>query len=257
MANILLFCLITSYLIMFVIFLKELSSFFNSLVGYLVISIFLLAIGLLIWVFPEYSLLNYGYAGLDSFFSITPFLYMFLIPSITMRTFAEEKRLGTMELLLTRPLTDMQIIGGKYLASCALVLLSLLPTLLYYATIYELGSPKGNVDSAAVAGSYIGLALLGAVFCAVGVFASALTDNQIIAFMIAVFFCFIIYTGFSQIAAINIWSAYSFTISQLGIDFHYNSISKGLIDTRNLMYFFSLIIAMLYATKLLLASRKW
>ncbi len=242
---------------MFVIFRKEINSFFNSLVGYLVICIFLLAVGLLIWVFPEYSLLNYGYAGLESFFAITPFLYLFLIPAVTMRTFAEEKRMGTMELLLTRPLQDLDIIIGKYLASCLLVLFSLLPTLLYYFTIYELGSPKGNIDSAAVVGSYIGLFLLGAVFCAIGVFASALTDNQIIAFIVAVFFCFILYTGFSQLAVINIWSAYSFTISQLSLDFHYQSISKGLIDTRNLLYFFSIIALFLYATKLLLGSRKW
>jgi ABC-2 type transport system permease protein len=242
---------------MFVIFQKELNSFFNSLVGYIVVCVFLLAMGLLIWVFPEYSLLQYGYAGLDSFFSLTPFLYMFLIPAITMRTFAEEKRLGTMELLLTRPLSDMQIIGGKYLASCALVLFSLLPTLLYYASVYELGIPKGNIDSAAVVGSYIGLAFLGAVFCAIGVFASALTDNQIIAFIVAVFFSFIIYTGFSQIAAINIWASYSFVISQLGLDFHYHALSKGLLDTRNLLYFLSIILAMLYGTKLLLTSRKW
>jgi ABC-2 type transport system permease protein len=237
---------------MLVIFQKELNSFLNSLVGYLVISVFLLAVGLLIWVFPEYSLLLYGYAGLESFFSLTPFLYIFLIPAITMRTFAEEKRLGTMELLLTRPLTNWQIIFGKYLATCALVAFSLLPTLLYYFSVYELGSPKGNIDSAAVVGSYLGLFLLGCVFCAVGIFASALTDNQIISFMVAVFLCFILYTGFSQIAAINLWSSYSFIINQLGIDFHYHSISKGLIDSRNLLYFLSVIFSFLAATKLVL-----
>jgi ABC-2 type transport system permease protein len=235
---------------MFTIFYKEFSSFLSSAVGYVVVCVFLLVMGLLLWVFPEYSLLNYGYAGLESFFMITPFLYMFLIPAITMRTFAEEKRLNTMESLLTRPLTEWQLIMGKYLASCALVVFSLLPTLLYYFSIYQLGNPKGNIDSAAVAGSYIGLVLLGAVFCAIGIFASALTDSQIIAFIVGVFLCFILYAGFSQIASINLWLSYSFIISQLGIDFHYQSLSKGLIDSRNLLYFFSIITLFIAATKL-------
>ena len=169
-----------------------------------------------------------------------------------MRTFAEEKRLGTMELLLTRPLTDWQIIVGKYAATCALVGLSLVPTFIYYASVYELGSPKGNIDSAAVVGSYVGLFLLGCVFCAIGIFASALTDNQIISFIVAVFLCFILYAGFSQIASINVWSYYSFIINQLGIDFHYQSIGKGLIDSRNLLYFGSVIVVFLAATKLVL-----
>jgi ABC-2 type transport system permease protein len=238
---------------MFTIFYKEFNSFLSSAVGYVVVCVFLLVMGLLLWVFPEYSLLNYGYAGLESFFLITPFLYMFLIPAITMRTFAEEKRLNTMELLLTRPLTEWQLIMGKYLASCALVLFSLLPTLLYYFSIVTLGSPKGNIDSAAVVGSYLGLILLGAVFCAIGVFASSLTDSQIIAFIVGVFFCFILYAGFSQIASINLWSSYSFIVNQLGIDFHYQSISKGLIDSRNLLYFFSVIAIFIVATKLVIA----
>jgi ABC-2 type transport system permease protein len=242
---------------MFAILQKEINSFLNSLVGYVVLAVFLIGMGLLVWVFPEYSLLQYGYAGLDAFFLLTPFLYMFLIPAITMRTFAEEKRLGTMELLFTRPLTDLQIILGKYLAACVLVVLSLLPTLLYYYTIYQLGSPKGNIDTAAVVGSYVGLVLLGAVFSAIGVFASALTDNQIVSFIIAVFFCFIFYAGFSQIASINVWATYAYVIGQLGIDAHYNAVSKGLLDSRDILYFFSIIIIMLGATQVVLGSRKW
>jgi ABC-2 type transport system permease protein len=238
---------------MFVVFVKEVNTFFNSLVGYLVIGIFLLAVGLFIWVFPSYSVLNYGYAGLESFFQLTPFMYMFLIPAVTMRTFAEEKRLGTMELLLTRPLTDWQIILGKYLATCVLLAFSLFPTLLYYFSIYELGAPKGNIDSAAVFGSYIGLFLLGCVFCAIGIFASSLTDNQIVSFIVAIFLCFILYAGFSQIASINLWNSYSFLISQIGIDFHYQSMSKGLIDSRNLLYFLSVIAVFLSATKLVIS----
>jgi ABC-2 type transport system permease protein len=132
-----------------------------------------------------------------------------------------------------------------------------LPTLLYYYTIYQLGSPKGNIDTAAVVGSYLGLVLLGAVFCAIGIFASALTDNQIVSFIIAVFFCFIFYAGFSQIASINVWAAYAYVIGQLGIDAHYNAVSKGLLDSRDILYFFSIIIIMLGATQVVLGSRKW
>ena len=242
---------------MFAIFQKEFSSFFSNLVGYLVIMIFLVGVGLFMWVFPETDVLNYGFATLETLFSFTPFVYLFLIPAITMRTFAEEKKAGTLELLFTKPLTDWQIIMGKYLASWAVVLLSLLPTLLYYYSIYQLGNPQGNLDTAAVIGSYMGLLLLGGVFTAIGIFASVLTDSQIVAFILSVFLCFVLYTGLSSIAAINVWAEYSYWIGQLGIDYHYNALGKGLIDSRNLVYFCSLIVTFLYLTHLWLGSRKW
>jgi ABC-2 type transport system permease protein len=242
---------------MLAILAKELNSFFSSLVGYIVITIFLTGIGLFMWVFPETEVLNYGFATMETLFSMTPFVYLFLIPAITMRTFAEERKSGTMELLLTRPLTDLQLILGKYLASLVLVLFSLLPTLIYYYTIVELGSPQGNIDTAAVIGSYIGLILLGGVFTSIGIFASIITDNQVVAFILAVFFCFILYTGISSLTSLSFLGSVAYLISQLGIDYHYISVSRGLIDSRNLAYFLSLIVLFLYATYLVLRSRKW
>lgn len=239
------------------IFLKEVNGFLNSLIAYIVLGVFLIGIGLLVWVFPETSVLDYGYADLETLFSFGPYVLLFLIPAISMRTFAEEKKGGTMELLFTRPLTDWQIILGKYFGCLFLLLLALLPTLLYYYSLHELGNPEGNIDTAGVAGSYVGLFLLGAVFAAIGVFASSITENQIVAFLVALFLCFILYTGFSSLAAIDVWGTWSYIIQQLGILYHYNALSRGLIDSRNLIYFLSMIILMLSLTKLVLSSRKW
>lgn len=236
---------------------KEINSFLNSLIAYMAIIVFLIAIGMFMWVFPETSVLDYGFADLETLFSMAPYIFMFLIPAITMRSFAEEKKTGTIELLLTKPLTDTQIIIGKYLAAVFLVLISLIPTLIYFISIYQLGNPIGNVDVAGVIGSYIGLFLLGSVFCAIGVFASSITDNQILSFIIGTFLCFLIYEGFSYIATVNVWSNFSYYIEQLGISYHYSSISKGLIDSKTLLYFISVIYIMLSATKLVLGSRKW
>lgn len=242
---------------MFSILRKEINSFLSSLIAYIVIAVFLVTIGLLMWVFPESNVLDYGFADMQTLFSMAPWVFLFLIPAITMRTFAEEKKAGTIELLLTRPVTDLQIILGKYFASLLLALFALLPTLVYYYTIYELGQPKGNIDSAAVVGSYIGLIFLAGVFASIGVFASAITENQIVAFIIAVFLCFILYSGFDSIASINIWGRLSYIISYLGISYHYNAVSKGLIDSRDVLYFLSIIAIMILSTKLVLESRKW
>lgn len=236
---------------------KEVNGFFDSLIAYVVIGVFLTGIGLLLWVFPETSILNYGYADMYTFFSLTPYVFLFLIPAITMRSFAEEKKGGTMELLLTQPVTDLQLILGKFLAGWMIVLLALLPTLIYCFSVYQLGSPVGNLDAAGIAGSYIGLILLGGVFTAIGIFASSITENQVIAFILAVFLCFIFFTGFSSVAAIDIWGSSAYQIEQLGILHHYNAMSRGLIDSRNLIYFISVIILMLLLTHLVLNSRKW
>lgn len=236
---------------------KEFNSFLNSLIAYIVIAVFLVAIGMFMWVFPESSVLEYGYANMQTLFNMAPWLFLFLIPAITMRTFAEEKREGTIELLLTKPLTDLQLILGKFFAALLLALVALLPTLVYYYTVYELGAPQGNVDSAAVVGSYMGLVFLAGVFSAIGVFSSSISDNQIISFVIAVFLCYIVYTGFDLIASIPSLTGYGYLISQLGISYHYNAISKGLIDSRDLIYFISVIAIMVLATKLVLRSRKW
>lgn len=239
------------------ILLKEINTFLNSLIAYIIIAIFLTGIGLLLWVFPETSVLEYGYADMGSFFSLCPYIFMFLIPAITMRMFSEEKRGGTLELLLTRPIRDIDIILGKYLAGVFLVAFSILPTILYYITISYLGNPSGNIDTAAVIGSYFGLFLLGAVFTSIGIFSSSFTENQVIAFIIAVFLSFLLYFGFSAISGLAIFGRNSDIIDQMGILYHYNSMSKGLIDSRDVIYFLSVISGMIMLTNLILRSRKW
>ena len=214
---------------------KEIISYLSSLVAYVTIGVFLLVLGLFLWVFPASSILDYGYAGLDSLFSTAPYLFMFLIPAITMRSLAEERKEGTFELLLTRPLTDWQIVLGKYFACLFIVFFALIPTLVYYFSVYTLGAPQGNIDTGAVIGSYIGLFLLGAVFCAIGLFASSISKNQIIAFTIAVFLCFFFYSGFDSLG--QLLSLQSLNLQNLGITEHYESVSRGVLDTRDLAYF--------------------
>jgi len=236
---------------------KEFNSFLNSLIAYVVIGVFLTAIGLLTWVFPETSVLDYGYADMETLFSLGPYVFVFLIPAITMRSFAEEARGGTLELLLTKPLSDWDIILGKFLASFGLVVLSLLPTLIYYFSVYALGNPAGNIDTAGVMGSYIGLLLLGAVFCAIGIFASSITRNQIVSFMVAAFLCYLLFAGFESVAQLNVWSEQSLLIRELGLLHHYDALSKGLVDSRNLVYFGSVITLMLLVTRIILGARLW
>lgn len=237
------------------VFAKEFSSFLNSLIAYIVIGTFLTGIGLLMWVFPETSVLDYGFADLDTLFSMGPYVFIFLIPAITMRSFAEEKKMGTLELLLTKPLSDWDLVIGKFIAAFALVFLSLAPTLVYYYSVYQLGSPPGNIDSAGVAGSYIGIALLAMVFCAIGLLASAVTYNQIISFILAAFLCFIFYIGFDSLAALLERGA--LLVKQLGILYHYESLSRGLIDSRDVIYFVSVTGFLLLATKVTISSRQW
>ena len=236
---------------------KEFSSFLNSLIAYVVIGVFLLAMGLLMWVFPETSVMDYGYADMQTLFSLAPYVFIFLIPAITMRSFAEEKKAGTMELLFTKPLSDWDIILGKYFSTFLLSLFALLPTLVYYYCIYMLGNPIGNLDTPGIIGSYIGLSMVAAAFCAVGIFASCITPNQIVAFVVGAFLCFLLFSGFESISALPFWSANALAVKQWGVLFHYESMSRGLIDTRDLIYFFSLVLLMLSITKLILGSRQW
>lgn len=243
---------------MFTLFQKEVSSFLNSLIGYVTISVFLLINGLFLWVFPlDFNILDYGYAGLDGLFMLAPFVFLFLIPAITMRSFADEKRSGTIELLFTRPITDMQIVVAKYLASVVLVLLSLLPSLIYFYSVYQLGFPKGNIDMGATWGSFIGLLFLGASFAAIGIFVSSITDNQIVAFVLAVFISGFFYIGFDFIHSLSLFGSVDLFIKSLGINEHYNSMSRGVIDTRDMLYFLSLISIFLLLTRVSLESRKW
>jgi len=239
------------------VFVKEVNSFFSSLVGVLALSVFLLVLGLILWLFPDTSIISYGYAGLDQFFQIAPFILLFLIPAITMRSFSEEINSGTLELLSTRPLSEWQIILGKYFATLFLIILALIPTLTYYYTVYQLGSPIGNMDTGATNGSYIGLFFLAASFAAIGLFCSSITSNQIVAFISAVFICFIFYQVFEYISKLDIFYAkFDRLIELLGIEEHYISISRGVVDSRDLLYFFSLIFFFLYLTYSALISRK-
>ncbi|MCV9385371.1 gliding motility-associated ABC transporter permease subunit GldF [Reichenbachiella ulvae] len=242
---------------MYAVFIKEINSFLNSLIAYIVIAVFLTTIGLLMWVFPESSILEYGYADMGTLFNLGPYVFMFLIPAITMRFFAEEKRTGTNELLFTRPMTGASIILGKYLAGFVLVLLSILPTLLYFYSVYQLGNPVGNLDISGTVGSYIGLLLLGGVFVSIGVFASAITENQVVAFVLAVFLCFVLYSGLDSLAAIDIWGSSALILQELSMIFHYGALSRGLIDMSDVVYFLSVIAVMLLLTQLVLNGRKW
>ncbi len=236
---------------------KEFFGFLHSLIAYVVIVVFLTGMGLLMWVFPETSVLEYGYADMEALFSVGPYVLMFLIPAVTMRSFSEEYKSGTIELLFTRPLSDSQIIWGKFLASFGLVLLSLLPTLVYFYSIYSLGDPIGNLDIPGTVGSYLGLLLLSGVFTSIGIFGSAISRNQIVAFVLSVFFCFLMYSGFRSIAGIDVWGSSSLLLDQLGILYHYDTLSKGLLDTRDLVYFASVILFFVLCTHLVIGSRKW
>ncbi len=239
------------------VYIKEIHSFLNSLIAYIIMTVFLTGMGLILWVFPESSILDYGYADMGSLFSLAPYIFIFMIPAITMRMFAEEKKSGTIEFLFTKPLTDTGIILGKYLAGLTIVVFTLFPTVIYYLTVRYLGNPPGNIDTAGTAGSYIGLILLGAAFTAIGIFASSLSENQVVAFIIAVFISFILYSGLRSIATIDIWGKYSDAIDKLGMIYNYNAMSKGLIDSRNVIYFLSVITVALLFTKLKISSRKW
>ncbi len=240
------------------IFWKELNSFFSSLIGYIVIGVFLVILGLLMWVFPDFSILNYSYASLDQLFYIAPLIFMFLIPAITMRSFSEEIQTGTIELLATRPLRDWEIVLGKFFASLMLVIFAILPTLLYYYTVYELGAPKGNLDSGAIAGSYLGLILLGGAFVSIGLFASSITKNQIVAFILATFLCFFFYWAFLFLSRMPVFvGKIDDLIQMVGIDYHYESISRGVIDSRDVIYFLSFIGSFIFLTQLSLGRRNW
>jgi len=236
---------------------KEFNSFLNSLIAYVVIGVFLTAIGLLMWVFPGTSVMEYGYADMETLFSLGPYVFIFLIPAITMRSFAEEARGGTLELLMTKPLSDWDIVLGKFFACFILVLLSLLPTVIYYVSVYALGNPPGNIDTPGVTGSYIGLILLGAVFCAIGIFASSITNNQIVSFIVAAFLCYMMFAGFESLSLLDVWSESSLFIKELGLLYHYDALSRGLIDSRNLVYFGSVITAMLLITRTIVGARSW
>lgn len=230
---------------------KEINSFFASPIGYLVIGIFLITNGLFIWVFKgEFNILDYGFADLSGYYFIAPWMFIFLIPAITMKSFSEEKKQGTLELLLTKPLSNWQLVIGKYLGAYILIILALLPTLLYIYTIHQLGNPVGNIDLGSAFGSYAGLLGIAMIYCAVGIFTSSISNNQIVSFILAVFICFTMYYGFEGIS-----EATSTSIENFGIKAHFYTISKGIIDSRNIIYFFSVSLLFLFFTKLTLTKK--
>ncbi|MBL7765602.1 MAG: gliding motility-associated ABC transporter permease subunit GldF [Chitinophagaceae bacterium] len=240
------------------IYKKELNLFFSSLVGYIAIIVFLLVCGFFMWVVPDSNMLEYGYATMDKFFISAPWILMFLLPALTMRSFADEYKGGTIEILSTLPLKESQIILGKFLASLTLMVFSLLPTLIYVFTLSSLSVVANNLDTGGITGSYIGLFFLSAAFTAVGTFCSSLTSNQVIAFLMAVFTNFILYSGFDTLSRMPFVSGTpEYIISQIGMQFHYASISRGLLDTRDIVYFISVTIIFLTATSLSLQKRKW
>jgi gliding-associated putative ABC transporter substrate-binding component GldG/gliding motility-associated ABC transporter permease protein GldF len=235
---------------------KELRQFFSNLTGYAAIVVFLLLNGLMLFVFPDTDILTFGYATLDKFFELAPWILLLLIPAITMRSFSDEFRMGTWETLQTLPLSRTRLIAGKYLASLIVVLIALLPTLVYFLCIQRL-SGQGGIDTGATTGSYLGLVLLAAVFTAIGIWCSSITNNAVVAFLWSAFACFVLYIGFGAASGLPVFSAgLDYYIGMLGIDFHYRSISRGVVDCRDLLYVFSIIFLFLYLTARHLAGKK-
>lgn len=237
------------------ILLREIKSFFGSPIGYMVVAIFLILNGLFLWVFEgDFNILNSGFADLNPFFTLAPWILIFLIPAVTMRSFSDEKKQGTIELLLTKPLTNWQIVNGKFIGAFILIIIALIPTLVYVFVISNYGSPAGSFDLGSTIGSYFGLLFLVASYTSIGLFTSTLSENQIVAFIVAVFLCFLFYFGFEGISTLSI--SFSDFIASLGMDFHYKSISRGVIDTRDVLYFVSVSVLFLAATVYQLKSMK-
>ena len=242
---------------MFSLFKKEIKSFLGSLIGYLAVFVFLLVSSLFLWVFPgNYNIPESGYATLEPLFLLAPWLYLFLVPAITMRFFADEKRSGTIEILLTRPISDFQLVLAKFLAGMVLVVFSLLPTLLYFMSVYYLGNPVGSIDTGATWGSFFGLFFLATIYVAIGVFTSSITDNQIVSFILAMALSFIFYLGFEFIASSEIPYLLEQILLWFSINEHYLSASRGVIDLQDVVYFLGISFLFLYATSLLLRKGK-
>ena len=242
---------------MFAILKKEIQSFFANLTGYLVIGIFLLVSALFLFVFNGgYNILDSGFADLKPFFDLAPWIFLFLIPAINMRSYSEEMRMGTLEILQTRPVSNWDLVFGKYLGGLSLVLLAMIPSLMYLVAIGELGQTAYNFDTGATIGSYLGLVFLAASYTAISTFASSLTSNQIIAFLLGVFLCFVIYYAFEALATIHILGEFTYIMEYFGISYHYRSISRGVLDTRDLIYFISVIALFLKLTQVNISSAK-
>lgn len=235
--------------------IREIKSFFGSPIGYLVIAIFLLLNGLFLWIFDgEYNILQSGFADLTPFFTLAPWILIFLIPAVTMRSFSDERKQGTIELLLTKPLSVWQIVNGKFLGAFLLIVIAIIPTFIYVYVISSLGMPAGNIDLGSTMGSYFGLLFLVAAYTSIGIFTSTLSENQIVAFIVSVFLCFLFYYGFEGLT--TLFKSQSDVIALLGMDYHYKSMSRGVLDSRDILYFVSVAILFLTLTVYKLKSIK-
>ncbi len=247
--------ILLSFEVMWIICMKEWRQFFSSLTGYIAIIIFLLLMGLFLFVFPDSSILDFGYASLDNFFSLAPYIMLFLVPTITMRSIADEYKSGTFEILKTLPISPAKLVWGKYLGCLLVVAIALIPTIIYAFSIQQLSS-KGGIDIGSTAGSYFGLFMLGTVYTAVGICTSSFTNNTVVAFILAAFVCFLLYSGFTAVSKLPVFNrGPDYYIQMLGIDFHYRSISRGVIDTRDILYFLAMIFLFLLITERNLARR--
>ncbi len=242
---------------MWVIFKKEIRSFLGSFIAYIVIGVFLLLTGLFLWMIKGNNIFDLGVASLQVMFEVAPYILIFLVSAITMRSISEEKRLGTLEILTTKPIHDVQIIVGKFLASVTLIIIAIIPTLFYYYAIYQLASPIGNIDTGATMGSYIGLILLAACYASVGMFSSSLTDNQIVALITSMLLNFFFFGVLGMLGDISWLTNIGKSLEWFGLEFHYDSISRGVIDTRDVIYFLGFIFIFLGLTKIVFESRKW
>lgn len=239
------------------IYFKELSAFFSSIIGYVVLLAFLIMSGILLWILPDTSIMESGYATMEPFFSIAPWLLLFLIPAITMRSFADEYKGGTIEWLYTKPLPERSIILGKYFASLTLVFIAILPTLIYLFSLVWLSVQDNPLDIGGIVGSYIGLLLLCGAFTAIGTFCSSLTDSQIVSFLISIFLCYALYSGFEALSRIQSFAGGAdYYLEMIGVDYHYRNMSKGVLDIRNVIYFLTVITLFIVSTKLMLEKKR-
>lgn len=241
---------------MFALFVKEIKSFFTSILGYVIVGLFLVLTGLFVWVFRG-NVMEGGLSTLQIFFEIAPLLFLILIPAITMRMFAEERRSGTMELLFTQPISDIMLITAKFLACEVLLLVALLPTLIYFWSVWKLGLPDGKIDIGATWCSYIGLFFLGTIFVSIGLFSSSITRNQIVAFLLTVLLCFLMHYGFNFLYSLDFLGSAGYVVKKIGIDHHYTYISMGVIDSRDIIYFVTVSFLFLFGARISLLSRKW
>jgi ABC-2 type transport system permease protein len=239
------------------LYFKEIKSFLSSIIGYIFILIYLIASGLFHWIIStNTNLLQGSEADLIPFFNLSPVIFLILIPAITMRSIAEERRTGTIELLFTRPISDFQILMAKYLAGVTLMVIAIIPTLVYYVSMHYLGNPVGIIDDGATFTSYIGLILLGAVFVSIGIFASSITNSQIVAFIVAMFLSWFFYDGLTLLGSFNLMGKFDYVVQYLGLSFHYDSIKRGVIDTSDIVYFLSVIAVFIFAALTVIKSIK-